>query len=128
MEHVSAGNQFKHVYPTGEMPHFSLSGSFCCGVQNFNSFNRIFGVRGLVKNRLYCMFLSLRGNRSGLTVQALIRWIAGRSDQGLYCLSISFCLHSFDICLFGESQFKFLLTFRSFLSVRTLRIITLFLS
>ena len=46
----------------------------------------------------------------------------------LYCLSISFYLHSFGIFLFGEPQFKFLLTFRSFLSVHTLRIITLFLS
>ena len=46
-EHVSVGNQFKHVY----MPHFGLSGSFCCGVQNFNSFHRIFGVRGLVKKQ-----------------------------------------------------------------------------
>ena len=39
------------------------------GVQNFNSFYRIFGVRGLVKKQTvltkYCMFLSLRGNRSG---------------------------------------------------------------
>ena len=51
MEHASAGNQFKHVYPTAEMPHFGLSGSFCCGVQNFKSFYRIFGVRGLVKKQ-----------------------------------------------------------------------------
>ena len=44
-------NQIKHVYPTAEMPHFGLSGSFCCGVQNFNFFHRIFWVRGLVKKQ-----------------------------------------------------------------------------
>ena len=31
--------------------NFRLSGSFCCGVQNFDSFHRIFGVRGLVKKQ-----------------------------------------------------------------------------
>ena len=31
--------------------NFRLSGSFCCGVQNFDSFHQIFGVRGLEKKQ-----------------------------------------------------------------------------
>ena len=58
-------SQIKHVYPTAEMPHFGLSGSFCCGVQNFNSLSNLLGERTCEKTdctRTHkCMFLSLWG-------------------------------------------------------------------